>query len=775
MQKVEKLSYISVEDRFKKLKIILKYILLFMMFYVFSRAKIPYTNLMPFACSIYFVSLWCNTNFWATTFAFSLGFALGNFNIPMLYVLITIIVVSITTYYIHKKLGRGYNAFFISLYLAVSMLPIMFIYGVDFKNICLGFLAIVLSICLFLCGYVFCGATIKRGFSFKLNLDEIVCGVILLIVFAMGLSFCNIFFVEIIKIFATFLILLFCYIYKDFSCLLIAIVFGLGHSICFSSITYIACFSLYAFVSLGFKSNKYLAMLGVVIVEILLNFYFNVYSTNPLYGIISVLIGCLLFLLLPKNLTTKINDLLGGYKEKLAVRNVVNRSKQGIKNRMIEVSNVFLEMDGVYRSMVKGAIPINDAKELLKEELVEKCCATCPEKNNCLRKNGKLTADVFDGLIDAGFERGKTTLLDVPPYLTSKCGRVNSIIININQLLLSYKHYATMVNNMDASRILVAEQLSGVSAIMRGLAEELDTNISFDISRENRIIEELSYKNMMCLEALVYEKSANELIVTLLIKTYNLNEKVLEKIVSKVCGYKMSISNTEVSSVSGCVVLTLKSVTRYDIVFGFASTVKVGSEESGDTHSLIKIADGKYMLALCDGMGSGSIAKKKSSVAISLIENFYKAGFDNEIILNSVNKLLSLNNEETFSAVDVCVLDLNSNICDFIKLGATFGFVKRGHETIVIESSGLPLGVLEEMKPHITKSLVQQNDIIILVSDGITDAFKEKEEMVNYINNIDFINPKTIADDILKEAIDRNNNIPKDDMSVIVVRVFNRV
>ena len=107
-------------------------------------------------------------------------------------------------------------------------------------------------------------------------------------------------------------------------------------------------------------------------------------------------------------------------------------------------------------------------------------------------------------------------------------------------------------------------------------------------------------------------------------------------------------------------------------------------------------------------------------------------------------------------------------------MGATFGFIKRDKETLVIESSGLPIGVLEEIRPHITKSLVQANDIIVIVSDGITDAFKEKEEIVNYINNIEFTNPKTIADDILKEAMDRNLDAPKDDMSVIVVRVFNR-
>ena len=775
MQKTEVKTRFYTSEKFKGLKIVLKYLIMFVIFYIFSKAKIPYTYLMPFACSIYFACLWCNTNLWGTTLAFALGFGLGNFEINMLYVLISVLTFGIVTYLVHKKIGKGYNAVSISIYLAISLLPIMFVNGIDFSNILMGLLAIILSVCIFLCAYIFLGATIKRGFSFKLNLDEIVCGELLLIVFSMGLTAITFFNVELIKVFASFSILLFCYVYKDFTCMLIGLTIGLGHAICVGEITYIACFGIYSLIALGFKSNKYLALIGLLVCEILLNLYFKVYETKVVFGIVAVLVGGIIFLILPLSITTKINDLLGGYKEKLAVRNVVNRSKQGIKNRMIEVANVFCEMDSVYRSMVKGAIPLNDAKQMLKEEVIEKCCANCPDKNTCLRNNGKLTAEVFDGLINAGFERGKVTLLDVPPFLTSKCGRVNIIITNINQLLLSYRHYATMVNNMDASRVLVAEQLNGVSSIIRGLAEELDTNISFDISRENRIIEELSYKNMMCLEALVYEKSANELIVTLLIKTFNLNEKVLEKIVSKVCGGQMAISSSEVSNVAGAVVLTLKTVAKFDIVFGYASTTKVGSDESGDSHSLIKIADGKFMMALCDGMGSGNVAKRKSKVAISLIENFYKAGFDNETILNSVNKLLSLNSEETFSAVDVCVLDLNNSICDFIKLGATYGFIKRNNETIVIDSSGLPIGVLEEVKPHITKKLIQANDIIVLVSDGITDAFQEKEELTTYINNLEFINPKTIADDILKSAMERNSNMPKDDMSVVVVRVFNRV
>ena len=60
-----------------------------------------------------------------------------------------------------------------------------------------------------------------------------------------------------------------------------------------------------------------------------------------------------------------------------------------------------------------------------------------------------------------------------------------------------------MMTNLDNSKILIAEQLNGVSKIMRELSKELDTPIAFDTSKENKIIEELTYKNIVCKEVAV--------------------------------------------------------------------------------------------------------------------------------------------------------------------------------------------------------------------------------------------------------------------------------
>ena len=60
-----------------------------------------------------------------------------------------------------------------------------------------------------------------------------------------------------------------------------------------------------------------------------------------------------------------------------------------------------------------------------------------------------------------------------------------------------------------------------------------------------------------------------------------------------------------------------------------------------------------------------------------IIKNFYKAGFDNDIILSSVNKLLSLSEEEQFSTIDICAIDTKKNTYDRINLLDKLNFTEK--------------------------------------------------------------------------------------------------
>jgi len=744
-----------------------------LIFFVTSKATLSYSIFAPFGISILFALIWTRYNIFNLSLSYIAAYSLAGFSLNSLYISLGTAAVAIIIWFIHNRLHKKINRIFIGIYSLLSYWAYVWLQWGDFsKNIALCISVVLGIFFLYACIHFF-NATLIKKFNQKLSYDEIICGCIVAVIVGMGLSNISLWGIEPLKIIITLLVLLSTFLFKGPAPILISVSLGVGASLHTGSISYIASFSLFALVSMAFKTNhKFFSAAGVVLVEIFFGLYFESYPLFSVLSIVSVVIGSILFLVLPIKMFSKVLDMLGGYREKIAIRNIINRSKQGICKRMNEISDVFLEMDKVFRGMVRGVMPEAEAKKMMAQDIVEKCCKDCPERNKCLRVNGKYTTEIFDNLITSAFERGKATLLDLPQYLSTKCGRVNTLISTANQSLSSYKHYSSMVYNMDSSRLLIADQLNGISGILKKLSDEVSTNVSFDVDRENQIIEEMGFKDIFCVEAVVYEESAWKRSVTLVVRNGNLNNNVIERIVTKICGGRMAITATSPADISNSTIITLKSSPNYDIVFGQSSCSKTGILQSGDTHALTKIDDGKYMIAICDGMGSGERAERDSSLAISLIENFYKAGFDNEIILNSVNKLLSLNNEETFSALDVCVIDTRQNTCDFIKLGAPYGFIKHKFGTDIIESYGLPIGVLEEMKPLITKTIIQSFDNIIIVSDGITDAFGTKEECSTFINNLEDSNPQIIADQILDMAVEKCKGICKDDMTVVVVRIF---
>ena len=753
----------------KLLKNVFEVLFLVFVFYVLGRVDVGYSFLAPLGVSVLFVLLVLNHRLIKALACYLVANTLAQYSLNGFYVSITVVGVLLITKLLLKRCKWKLNKFMCLIPMLLSLTTYMFLGVGGIKQNLALLLSIVLVVVFYFVCVNFIGAFLVRGNS--LNLDEKICASTFLIVFAMGLTELNFYNFSLLKFVAILSVLISTYCFQSGTVFLLSSMFGVGYAIVNIDITMVAVFVGFSLISLAFKTNyRIFGCIAVLLLDVLYGVFLNVYSVFNWISLLPTILACLCYMLTPKRILNVFKDNFAFKKDVVGVRSLVNRTKAGICKRMNELSHVFQEMNIVFRNMVRGVLSEEDANLMLTQVLVNKVCSNCPERNKCMRNSN--TKDTFSSLITCGFERGKVTLLDVPQYLTSKCGRVNFMINTLNQSLKSYRNYAQLVGNMDASRILIADQLGGVSSILKNLGDEIRLNIAFDLEKEQRIIEELTYKNIVCYEAIVYEESKSSKSVSLLLKNEPVNKEALEKAVSSACKMRMSIISSDISSVPNSMVVFLKNSPNYDLVFGNASVSKNGLLKNGDAHSLIKIDNGKYILSLCDGIGSGEKAQKISSLSITLIENFYRAGFDNETILNSINKLLSLNNEENFSSVDLCVMDFHNNLLDFIKLGATYGFVKNNNGTSVIESSGLPIGVLEEMRPHITQKYIEPFDTIILVSDGVSDAFDNKSDLQDYINGLSSTNPQTIADEIMDRAKDLNTGIIKDDMTVLVARIF---
>lgn len=181
----------------------------------------------------------------------------------------------------------------------------------------------------------------------------------------------------------------------------------------------------------------------------------------------------------------------------------------------------------------------------------------------------------------------------------------------------------------------------------------------------------------------------------------------------------------------------------------------------------------KFMFAVCDGMGSGNQAKSTCETSMSLIENFYKAGFSSELVLSSVNKLLAMQKTDVFSALDVCVLDLKNGLGDFIKMGSPSGFIISSQECKIVSAGALPLGIVDVAQPVTQKLVISDGDTILLFTDGVADSFSDDQKISDFLKDNYSTNPQVIADRLLDQALANNNGRALDDMTILAVKVFN--
>ena len=334
--------------------------------------------------------------------------------------------------------------------------------------------------------------------------------------------------------------------------------------------------------------------------------------------------------------------------------------------------------------------------------------------------------------------------------------------------------------------------------------EELEDNLLYDdiLLNEDTILDEayrlLEEKEVITVDELIeilervnnyklVKESAGEApeqIVKILNSTYRINKlntiwKHKEASNKKVLANQLGGVSKVISSLADDIKTEEKPKKinqKYKLIIGSAETTKNKSEMSGDSNAKTKLHDGKYMIAISDGMGSGEKAKKSSSTVIQMLERLLTTGFDNDVSIGLINSAVNLNsNEETYATIDISIIDLSNGNIEFVKNGACPTFIKSNKKVETINAVSFPAGVLDKIDLVVYDKDLKEKDIIIMCSDGILESnteYKNKELWLEeLIENLQTEDVQKIADIILQEAIDNGFGIAKDDMTVIVAKL----
>lgn len=745
---------------------VVKYALIFLSFLAFNRLE---SDVLPYSSAILITSLAQGSAIIITSLLYIASFSVFLEFGLLLSSAVTAIIYSIIIL-IYRKTHKKMK-FELIAYTFLGLLAFLFLGDTTkFINVEKRIITVLLSTALSLLCFISGKAVSEKGLKFKLGFEEFSSLSIVVAVFGLGIS--NLISPYFWKAISIIIILSACYVYRTGIATIISAVLGISTAIYYSDLSFVSLFIVLSVVAQSLTPlSRHAAALSLIVADYIIQVLFGVYSVYGLGEFLSILIGSVLFCLTPTPILSNVKERLYSFREKQLVRQTINRNRSVLAGRLYDLSGVFTEMASAFNAFKKSGISESSAKDTMVKDIYASVCRDCDNYARC-KRNEKSVSDGFSKMIDIGFAKGKLSLIDLPKELGGFCVHPNSVIYGLNRSLADYRAKLIENANLTSGRDLIAAEALGIAEILRGLALDSGTLLKYHNRIERELSENLFKAGILTSELLIYGEN-ERLTVSLITAMREFSVPTAQKVISKTLGINVTLSEQSAITEEKYY-LSFRKANDYDAVFGIAAAKKDGSAVSGDTHAVTRVGYDRFLLALSDGMGSGEWAENVSSVSLSLIESFYKAGLSGDLILNTVNKLLSINTEDSFTALDVSVIDLKNCTADFIKYGAPYGFIISDNGIKIVEGNTLPLGIIGELKPSVATATLIDGDMILLVTDGISDAFGSSGEIIDFLRTVPAKNPQTLADDVLRRAVEINGGKHDDDMTALAVRVYKR-
>ena len=458
------------------------------------------------------------------------------------------------------------------------------------------------------------------------------------------------------------------------------------------------------------------------------------------------------------NVSETIGQMAQSYKTQDDLKEL-KEDEEKAKNKEIFVAELLDNLEGYEENMLYDDISDVDGK------IVDKIFNTLLDKQKIERQDLLLIFQECNSYI-VGFDDTQISSF-LEENITQMLRVINMSYKISKSNFVWMKRLAENKKNMEV-------QLNGVSKAISNLAQDIEKDITeeekFEVQKR-KIIELLKQKEILLQEISIKRK--DRYLVEIYLENESIQNKnidVIEKILSDILEEKI-VYNEEASLGNR---LNFLSEDKFVMAIGMSETSKDKTDTSGDSMLNIRLKDGKYLVALSDGMGSGKDAKESSNQALKMLENLLLSGFDKNASIELINTSLINKNEEVFATLDIAIIDLYNGTIEFIKSGACPTYIKNDKKVQILKANSLPAGIINHNNLQIMDRDIENGDIMLICSDGILDSnieYRNKELWVRYmLEDIETTNTKKIADLILNEAIDNNFGMPKDDMSVIVCK-----
>lgn len=519
--------------------------------------------------------------------------------------------------------------------------------------------------------------------------------------------------------------------------------------------------------------------LAMVLAPCIFLFYIDMTLLKPIW-MGGLVIGALLFSLFPKSLLEKIS----GMREAESPQDRYTKMKELTEEKLLGFSSAF---EALAKTFVKEG-ERKDKGEIarLVDTIAGRACQDCGLAHYCWEEDLYKTYSMTFSALSHCDSRGRFTEAQLPENFRETCPRVDGFVETVNEVYEMYRRDCLWTSRLTECRELVGQQLLAVGEIMQTLSGQMELNCVFLEGAEKALTDALKKQGFRPKKAVVTEEKnrrGKQVRITLPACGGKgiCRDKILP-LVKKTLGCPMVLLEEGTCSMDAeghqCT-LHFCEEPAFSLTTATAVAPAEEGRPTGDAAAFLETERGNALLALSDGMGTGEAAAKESRIAIELLEQFTEAGFDRELAVRMINSALLLRRgEETYATLDICHIDLFDGHAEFIKLGAVATYIWRNNRVISLRTTTLPAGILKQVEAEKNQMLLKDGDMILMVTDGITDALGGEEQtgvwLKGKLTAFPMSNPQDAADYILQEAKKERQEGRRDDMTVLASRFWRK-
>ncbi|BAB82179.1 stage II sporulation protein E [Clostridium perfringens] len=526
------------------------------------------------------------------------------------------------------------------------------------------------------------------------------------------------------------------------------------------------------------ESGKLFTALSFNIIFIIVTLYSGVFNN---ISFIEALVGTGIFLLIPKKLYNKISleinkDKKVGHFSEVRFAEI----KDELTERLKDFTEVLSIMGKSLNNLVgNDKLAIKNKGNALVENLSDRTCSDCDMRYMCWKRELHQTYNAFSDLI-RNYENNSGAF---PHELEKKCIKKYALVKNLEDIMNIYMVNETLKSRLGEGRKILSNHINNMSVTISEIVDEFGNELHLCTDVEKSIKKSLLKYGINFGSLICYNDKNGRIKIKMQMENCMGSQtciKTVLPIISETIGKNMSIGSEgcNINSKNNMCEIVIEEAPKYHINSHVAVATKEGEKFTGDSYSYGRTKDGNYITVISDGMGSGPEAGLESKVSVEIIEKFMEVGFDEKIAIDAVNAIMSIkfSEDEKFSTLDMNKIDLYTGNAKFMKVGAIESFIKRGNKVEVINSNTLPFGVLEEPDVDTVEKQVSNGDVIVSISDGILDVKNDGSFdttwLIEFLKNTKYRQPKDLSIAILEKAKELSGGKAKDDMTVVVSKVF---